>query len=244
MARKALDAFLAHGEAMVPFDLDKFDELVQPRRARWSSVASPLIHPERQIPTITEGTNMAQEKLASTEQVAALNQRLALVEGQVSQIARLASAKMPTENAVKGLRDLVGGLHFYNPGDQAKNDAWYTPGGKVDTVEDHPTYPDALTHPKTASTEGASVAVLNANADLAESILTKLSDTNVKIDRLVTAGRKFDASKAKSDIHKLANEVQTILTNVDLAMPYVGPELHKLASQAHDIHGLFASAKV
>jgi hypothetical protein len=242
MARRALDEFLKFGEAMVAIDLDKFDVLVQPRRARWSSTSS-LIPRERRSPSIMEGMNMAQAKMASMEQVAALNHRIALIEQQISQVAKLAAAKMPTDTAITSLREMIGGLHFYDPGDQAKNDAWYiTAPPKVDTVEPGP-LPDSITHPKLA-TDAASVAVLAANGDLAEGILAKLSETNDKIDALVTAGRKFNAAQAKDDLHKIGTDVQTILADMDLAMPYVKADLEKLASQAANIHILFASAKV
>ena len=238
-ARVALDAFLAHGEAMVAIDLDRFDALVQPRRARWSSI--PLVSRERRTLSIPEGTPMTQEKMATATQVTALNHQIRLVEEQVVQVSKLASARMPTEKAVAGLRALVAGLHFPNPGDQSKNDAWnITAPPKVDTVDGtQPSLPAEVTNPKMAST-----TVLAANADLAESIITKIGETNDKIAALVGAGRRFNANQAKFDLHKIATQVQTILTDADLAMPYVGQDLHKLATEAHTIYSLFASAKV
>lgn len=252
MARRALDEFLAHGEAMVVMDLDKFEALTQPRRARWSSSIS-LMSRERRTPLITEGSvrrditegmNMATEKLASTQQVTALNHRIALIEQQVSQIAQLAQAQMPTEKAVESLREMTGALHFYNPGDQSKNDAWnITAPPKVDTAEPGQTLPTELTNPKMANGV-PSTATLSANADIAEGILSSLGETNDRIDLLVTAGRKFNAAKAKEDLHKLGTAVQTILTDADLAQPYVTTDLEKLAAEAAHIHGLFANAKV
>lgn len=237
-ARVALDAFLEQGEAMVAIDLDKFEALVQPRRSRWSSI--PLVSRERRTQSIPEGTPMTQAKMASATQVATLNNQIGLVEHQLAQIVKRASARMPTEKAVEGLRELAAGLHFYNPGDQSKNDAWNTPGGKVDTVDGtQPSLPADVTNPKTASTR-----VLTANADLAESIISKVAETNDKIVALVNAGRRFNADQAKLDLHQVASEVQTILTEADLAMPYVGQDLHKLAAQADALYTLFASAKV
>ena len=75
-ARNALDEFLKHGEAMVAIDLDAFDKLVQPRRARWSSIARPLMHREIRTHSITTTEGVLMEKFASTEQVAALNHRI------------------------------------------------------------------------------------------------------------------------------------------------------------------------
>jgi hypothetical protein len=181
---------------------------------------------------------MTQNKLAST-----VNEQISRIERQVAQISKLASAEMDTGEAVAGLQRLVANLHFYNPGDQSKNDAWVTPGGTVDTVPDGgASYPASVTNPKTAS--GPRMAVLTANADLAETILNQISVTNTKVNALVAAGRRFNASKAKAALHKVATDVQEILTNADLAMPYVGQDLQKLAANAAHLHGLFASAKV
>lgn len=244
MARRALDEFLKRGEAMIAIDLDKFETLVQPRRARWSST-DPSIPRERRIPSIPEGMHMSQVKMASTEQVAALDSRIALIEQQVSLVGKLASAKLPTATAVTSLREMVGGLHFYNPGDQSKNDAWnITAPPKVEEVDGKPlSLPAEVTNPKLA-TEGAGVEALNVNAEIAEGILSSLGETNDRINSLVTAGRKFNATKAKQDLHKIGTDVQAILTDMDLAMPYVKADLEKLAAQAASIHGLFVPAKV
>lgn len=249
MARRALDEFLKHGEAMIAIDLDKFETLVQPKRARWSST-DPSIPRERRIPSIPEGMHMSQVKMASAEQIVALDSRIALIEQQVSLVNKLAAAKLPTATAVTSLREMVGGLHFYNPGDQSKNDAWnITAPPKVEEVDGKPlSLPAEVTNPKMATdavvVEGAGVEALNVNATIAEGILSTLSETNDRIDTLVTAGRKFNAAKAKEDLHKIGTSVQTILTDMDLAMPYVKADLEKLATEAASIHGLFVPAKV
>lgn len=242
-ARRALNEFLASGEAMVALDLDKFEALVEPRRARWSSILS--MQPEIRTRTTQEGALMPQDKLATTDQVTSLTQRISFVEDQVSQINKLAAARMPTERAVAGLRELAAGLHFYSPGDQSKNDAWnITAPPKVDEVTGASlSLPKEVTAPKVAA-ELPTMAGLTENANVAEGILSAVQDTNEKINALVTAGRKFNASQAKADLYRIASDVGTILTDADLAMPYVGTELGRLANEASRIHDLFVEAKV
>lgn len=239
-ARKALDKFLEVGTAVVALDFDKLEALLAPRRLRASTDS---LIPQEERGTLAERASSSRTEGMAMSQDQVLNHRISLVEQQVSQIAKLASARMPTEKAVEGLRELAAGLHFYDPGDQAKNDAWYTPGGKVDTVEDGKVnIPAEVMNPKMASEPSAEA--LSANANLAEDILNKLASTHEKVEALAAAGRKFNANAAKADLHKIASDVQTILTDMDLAVPYVKTDLDKLAKQANHIHHLFAQAKV
>lgn len=100
--------------------------------------------------------------------------------------------------------------------------------------------------PTTASAPVAtpSVDTLQANATLAEDILATVEQTDAKVEALVTAGRKFNASRAKDDLYGIASKVAEILNTVDIAQPWVGDNLSELAKQAKDLHGLFATAKV
>lgn len=104
---------------------------------------------------------------------------------------------------------------------------------------------ESVAAPVVEATEGEpSYDTLQANTALAEDILGKVEATSAKIDQLVTAGRKFNASRAKSDLFGVANRVAELLENVDLAQPWVEKDLTALAQEAGHIHGLFASAKV
>lgn len=89
-----------------------------------------------------------------------------------------------------------------------------------------------------------SVETLEANATLADEILFKVEATGEKVERLVQAGRKFNASAARSDLFSIAHRVAEIVNNVDLAQSWVEADLTKLAAEANRIHGLFEPAKV
>jgi hypothetical protein len=91
--------------------------------------------------------------------------------------------------------------------------------------------------------KAASYESLDGNSKIAEEILSKVSATTDKIDELVEKGRKFNASQARGDLHDITARVAEILSNVDLAQPWVENDLRSLAERAAHIHGLFAGAK-
>jgi hypothetical protein len=169
----------------------------------------------------------------ATFQTAVQNQ-VGLIEQQVEQLSKLAVTRLPTELACKGLRDLCAAVHLPNFGDQSKNNAWngQPESPKVDTADPLPNAPPNVTHPK--------MAHLEENSAIAESIIQKVDETNLTIDGLVAAGKKFNASKAKGDLLALVTKTASILAQVDLAEPWVKEELQQLDGQATTIHGLFA----
>lgn len=85
----------------------------------------------------------------------------------------------------------------------------------------------------------ASYDTFMQSVELAEDIVAKVAATDEAINRLVTAGKKFDSVRAKSDLHRIASRVAEIAQNVDLAQPWVGPDLAALSKRANEIHGLF-----
>ncbi len=89
----------------------------------------------------------------------------------------------------------------------------------------------------------ASYATLDGNSKIAEEILSKVGATTDKIDELVEKGRPFNASQARQDLHDITARVAEILSNVDLAQPWVENDLRSLAERTAHIHGLFAGAK-
>ena len=273
-ARRVLDAFNRDGTAVVTVDLDAMGELLKPHVSRWGT-ASPLIPPTDRTST-REGLAMAD---AMT-----LLERLGKVEGVITLLDKHANEQLIAPKLHQELRALVGSLHFKDPGDQSKNDAWYIDSAPVvDTVDGNPKLPASATHPgvqnqkvetadaastkpvyapepsttpvyapKTASdvappAAGAaqpSLETLRENTGIADSIINTVEETSAKVDALVTAGRRFNASQAKEDLYAIASRVTEIVNNVDLAQPWVRKDLTALAKQAQDIHGLFASAKV
>lgn len=241
LARQILNQFLKTGEALFTIDLDRMEELLAPRRARWSSISSLMSPPDR--------TSTARDmEMADTNSPDALLQQLGKLEETVTALDKHASGGLIAPKLHAELRALVGSISLPNFGDQSKNDAFDNLGKpKVDTVpEGGYTPPASVTHPKMASAPATtpSVDALQANSTLADNILSTVEQTDEKIDQLVTAGRKFNASKAKNDLFVIASKVAEILNNVDLAEPWVQQDLTHLSDEANKIHSLFASAKV
>lgn len=170
--------------------------------------------------------------------------QVGLIEAQIEQIGKIAAAKLPQpvlRAAGLALKEMVAAIHLPNFGDQSKNDAFYGLGApKVDTAEPGQKLPAEVTNPKLAASHEA----LLENSALAEGILQQVGETEAKIDQLVTAGRKFNAAKAKRDLHEVSARLTTFLQDVDMAQPWVKGDLAKLANRSAEIHALFATAKV
>jgi hypothetical protein len=92
-------------------------------------------------------------------------------------------------------------------------------------------------------TAALSYDVYASNTELAQSILAKTEETVKTIDKLASAGRKFNASRARADVRAVTDKVAGILTT-DITQSWVKSDLTKLAARADQIHGLFANAKV
>lgn len=234
MKRRALEEFNRTGRTLVVLDVEKMFQLLAPKPLRRSSVVSSLIRSqERDSLTSMEGKNMS-------DIAKILNTRLAHLENTVREMnARVASGNRVPAALHRNLHEAAISMPDY--GDQSKNQAYYGLGEpKVDTMEDPGAWtpPAEVTHPL-----GKTAAALKANSDLAEKVLSDLAETSDKIDTLKTAGRRFNASKAQSDVHRLASQVHELLANADLAEGWVGTDLTKLAKQAAHIHGLFAKAR-
>jgi hypothetical protein len=89
----------------------------------------------------------------------------------------------------------------------------------------------------------ASYSSLNENSKIAEEILSKVAETADKIDMLEGKGRRFNASRAREDLHAITSRVASLLSDVDLAQPWVKSDLGDLAEKTANIHCLFADAK-
>lgn len=167
---------------------------------------------------------------------AAFVQKLTYIEQQVALLNQGANPE--------AAKNLLAAITLRDPGDQSKNNAWYiTAPPKVDTVEDPGSYtpPPGVTHPMGKS---ASFAILQSNMKMAEEIVEMVRETDVKIDALVTAGRKFNASKARADLHTVVGTLTDMMRQVDLAEPWTTGDMLQLQERASEIHKLFAPAKV
>ena len=93
------------------------------------------------------------------------------------------------------------------------------------------------------SRTAAESAALTNNANVAETIIQRVDETSDAVDRLVQAGRRFNASKAHEDLHTISSRVAEILETSDLSSSEVSADLNSLAKQAMHIHGLFSNAE-
>jgi hypothetical protein len=243
-ARRSLDTFLKSGEVMVPVDEDRMWAVLKPHRAIWSSSDGSFM-PEDHRTTASSGrtaTMTIDQDLAALEtHIAALNE---------------ASSKKAT-NMAEGVEILVKLAGKIKSPNQSKNQTYYNLGEpKVETVKDaaEKKVPDQskndaytnLGEPKveTVKEAGLTYETFKSNTDLAVNIVAKVEETATKIDALVKAGRKFNAAKAKLDLHEVSSKIAGITRDVDITLPWVRSDLEKLASRADYLHGLFANAKV
>jgi hypothetical protein len=245
-ARRALNEYLKTGEAMLPLDLARLEELTAPPKSRWTTASdSPLVLPQVRASTTVHGrveimaNDTAQADKAIQE---AIKNQCAHIEQQIALISQHAGEASPNsigqdiqKDEIAKLKDLVTWLRRGSPyGNQSKNDTYYglpekTPSGENARAKE--------------ATDG-SLAALTENGLLADATLSKIEAAQSKIDLLVKAGKRFDHVRAKGDLLKVASSVHALLKDADLAAPWVKGELSKFANEAKRLHGLFAPAKV
>lgn len=223
--REALEAFNQGKEAAVLLDLDAFFEMQTPR-ARWASNSSLFPRSDRTLRGTSMNTADLMKRIACCEQQVALLDHEPSPENQTALIEMVASISLP------------------NFGDQSKNDAFDGMGKpKVDTMEDPGAYtpPANITHPLGKQ---ADLETLQTNLAMAETIVQKVHVTDEKIDAMVTAGRRFNASKARNELHTIVATLVSMLKQVDPAHKWVTAELQKIDLRAAEIHDLFAPVKI
>ncbi len=215
-AKRALSEFLAQKEVLFPVDEGAMWTLLAPHRPRWSSDVSSSIPPVNEEPTARKGTM-------------AFSDDLKAIETHITAL-KAASAKKAA-NLSSGVQHLIKLAQKIKSPHQSENSTYYNLGAPdVHQVGD-----------KTAT--GLSFDVYTSNSELAKKILAKTDSTLKTIDKLATAGRKFNASRARLDVQTITDKVAGILTT-DVTQSWVKSDLDKLAARADQIHGLFANAKV
>lgn len=80
---------------------------------------------------------------------------------------------------------------------------------------------------------------LTEHVELAEKIVAKVASTGARIDRLERDGKRFDADRARQDLHRIASRVTTIARDTDMAQPWVREELNELNRRASYMTYLF-----
>lgn len=216
-AQQALDGFLAEREAMLRVDETQMWELLAPRRRRWA--ADSFIAPDQRItPTRREST------------MGDIRQDLDRIEKHIAALKRAAAANVPEDKMVQGRAILVKmAADLPRP---TPNSAYY---GFAEPA------PVAQQQPQPAGAPVADLAYdrVQSNNALAEQIVTQAEATVDRIDALVKEGKRFNAARAKADVHAVTHKVASILEDTDLAPEWVAGDLKKLAARSDELHGLF-----
>jgi hypothetical protein len=164
---------------------------------------------------------------------------LQAIEASISQAEKILGvlARKAASGQTDGIetvrQDFIKAANKIKSPNQSKNQTYYNLGEpKVDVAP-------------TAKSAGEKLAydVLQENSTVAGEILACLEETNDRVDTLVQAGKKFNASKAKQDLHAVSTKVAGILRDADLTQSWVQADLAKLASRAQEIHAIFAPKK-
>lgn len=226
-ARAALDGFLSSGEAMVSVDEERMWALLTPVRARWASgVAGPFMTPD---PRTTRARFMSINEKALSDletHVAALNKFASKASPKKLEEGRAILASLARKVVLAGEEQKDQAQAQEEPKDEQK-------------AQEKPEEKSQQQGDKEAS---LSYDVIVANRGLADSILAKADETVKVIDRLASEGKKFNAARAKADVHAVTSKVAGIIRE-DLTQSWVGQDLHKLAAQADKLHGLFIPKK-
>ena len=159
-----------------------------------------------------------------------IQEDLGHLEAHIAELRKHASNATP-ESLAEGREILVRLAQKIKSPNQSKNQTYYNLGAPdVHEVGD-----------KTADIE-LSYDKAQANMTLAHQILAKAGETVVRIDKLAGAGKKFNAAKAKADVHAVTSKVAGIL-KMDLTASWVQEDLRKLANRTDHTHGLFLPKK-
>ncbi len=220
MAKRTLEGLLQDKAAMVAVDDDKMWAMLTPRRARWAA-DSFMIRDQRNTPTSRRGTNMG-----------SIDRDLTAIENHLVALSKAAKAGASPEKMSEGLNILTKLACDYS--------------GLDETVPEPPSPAPALdpSTPQAPSVDGLAYDIYTANSGLVEQIVSQSEATVDRVDKLVEAGKKFNADRAKADIHAVTSKVAGIVQDTDLTAPWIADDLEKLAARSQQLHDLFVPAKV
>lgn len=240
VARQALADFSEHKQVMLPVDLDRMWGLLPFRRARFSSVANPLMRNNKHRTLTTSETGMDADKLTKE----AIERQISRIEAEINTLQESGLSKESAASQVASLKNLIAMLNWKSPyGNQSKNRDFYVGPTKMAASEDESEGESEDDDAEEGQDKQASFAQFKVNTAMAEDIVSKVAATDEAIDRLVRAGERFNAVRAKTDLHKLASRVAEITSDVDMAQPWVGSDLRSLVRQANEIHDIFVTKK-
>jgi hypothetical protein len=173
--------------------------------------------------------------------MASIFEDLKAVEQHVGALKKQASeGKKASKADVEALVHLAGKIKSPN---QSTNKTYYNLGAP-DVYEVGDTPPKVETAPtaKAAGIQKLAYDTFKANADVADGVLSKAEATVSAIDRLATAGKRFNSVRAKLDVSEVTTKVAGIMQDADLTQPWVRGDLDKLATRMGQLHGLFEKA--
>src|SRR5262245_59832991 len=81
--------------------------------------------------------------------------------------------------------------------------------------------------------------VYQANLKAARGILEKAQQTAARIERLASAGKRFDAARARGDVARVTTKVASICEQTELVESWVQGDLSRLAAVNDELHALF-----
>lgn len=228
--RRALEAVNKNGLTVVSLDADLLFEMLKPRKARH---ASPLI-PCSTTSGLDSQTVTGKGKPMNVE---SFDKKLRALELQTGYLTKL--AKEGRENPAV-FQDMVRTAATLTAQDEESSE---DQSSEEDSAKGSELYDMCAKESKQADV-AANLEDFRVNAKTAETILDRVGETSDKISDLVKAGRKFNASRARADLHSISAQVEDILTQTDLGQPWVGAALQKLATEAERLHNLFPSVTV
>jgi hypothetical protein len=227
--RASLDEFLEKKQVMLSVDLDRMWAMLPFHRARYSST-NPLMGREDRKPetsSVRQGTTMA-ENMSDKSMTEAISNQVARIEAEISVLQQHAKdagsgslSKSMMDSQIASLKELITTIRSPSPyGSQTKNKDFYVKASE------------------------SSYDTFVANTAMAEEIVAKVAATDEAIERLASAGKKFNSVRAKADLHKIASRVASIAQDVDFSQPWISADLSALVKQASEIHGLFVTKEV
>ena len=174
--------------------------------------------------------------------MATIRDDLDALERHIRALSKAAANKVPEAKMQEGFGILDKLAQKIKSPNQSKNETYYGLGAPdVYEVGDAP--PKVETAKLASEVSDLAYDTFQTNSALAQQILAKAEETVEKIDKLAKAGRKFNAARAKADVHAVASKVSGILHDTELTEKWVHEDLQKLAARADKLHGLFAPAK-
>lgn len=220
--RHAMDAFLRDGQASLKIEEDQMWDLLTPVRARWASSLA--------------GSFMTQDLCPVKEGLMFNDTTLKSLENHVAQLKAAAGKASPQKmEQGRGILVRLASKVDVRAAQQQEDDK--------KEAEQQDEKKDQEKEASASQLPGLSFDTYKANSEIAGSIIAEAAETVAVIDRLASAGKKFNASRAKADVHAVTTKVASILREADLTKDWVQSDLQKLASHSTKLHKIFVPTK-